>query len=158
MFGDHKEKIELLADKQDLAIMILSATRYAIPRHFTEAVTPFQELIIDNINFLPTCYVQQIIEEIECEQRIEENRKFFSNEKPDRLNPLRDYIKSSLTYIENNPDSKYNEFKELLSKTLEMSNNFCFESDYYTSSWCNTNYLNFFKEALKKELEQRNNQ
>lgn len=79
-----KDMFAIHGENPHLAWLILSAFRYSVGRHITEAMWGIEGVIVDNLHLLCDNFIQQMIDDIENEFRVYElqnqnNKRVYGN-------------------------------------------------------------------------------
>lgn len=143
---------------QNLQWLIVGSFRYAVNRHGTQCMWGIEDLIKDNINCLNDCFIQQFIEEIQDEQRLERlSREWEAEEKQDFWKRLRSHVKDYIWYLKEESGDAVNEMLKLLNDVLAKTEEIKVEKYNYKPwrSIQDTSYLNPLLEFLQQEYERR---
>ena len=143
---------------QELQWLIVGSFRYAVDRHGTQCMWGIEKVIKDNIDILNDGFIEQFIEAIQNEQRIERiSREYDQKEKNNFWYRLRAHLKDYISYLKDEPSAGAQEAYVLCNKLMELTEKVKIEKFKYTP-WRNiedTSYLNPLLEFLQKEYERR---
>lgn len=141
--------------------LIVSAFRYCVNRHPTQAMYGVGDVILDNLDVIHTEFIRQFIRDIEHEQYVTSLEHNW-NEKiaKDFFDRLKGHIKDYQRYLKDEKGEKQQELYKLLCEVMELIPQV--DMSYKWQDWKvgrvdDTTYLTPMLNRLKAELEKREN-
>ena len=148
-------------NNQNLQWLIVSAFRYSVNRHFTQAMWGIEDVIVNNLHVLDKVFIKQFIDDIYNEKRIEEiERDWKLRNEHDIFNNVKGHIDDTIRTIKDVNDvevqnlySKLIEVKELLGKVDQ--DKIADRRYIYKPMVASTDYLDRLLKILEQEYADR---
>jgi hypothetical protein len=102
--------------------LVVSAFRYCVTRHTTQAMYGVGDVILDNLDVLHTEFIRQFIRDIQNEQRITEiHQEYSKKEAIDFWYRLRTHIKDYQGYLADDKSEDCQQLLKLLGEVVAMT-------------------------------------
>lgn len=144
--------------KMNINWLIVSAFRYCVNRHTTQAMWGIENVILDNLDVLSTEFIKQFIRDIKSEQYSTEVQQNFNKlDSTDYFARLRGHIEDYQRDLKNEKGEKAQELYKTLCKVMELIPQV--DMSHKWPTWehrvDDTTYLTPMLNKLKAELEKR---
>lgn len=148
--------------KQNINWLIVSAFRYAVCRHTTQAMWGIENVILDNLDVLHTEFIKQFISDIKREQYATEvEQNFNKRDSTDYFARLKGHIEDYQRDLKGEKDEKAQELYKLLCEVMELIPQVDMSHKWDWELWRrvdDTSYLTPMLNKLKAELQKREEQ
>lgn len=145
--------------KQNINWLIVSAFRYAVCRHTTQAMWGIENVILDNLDVLHTEFIKQFIRDIEREQYATEvDNEYSRRESIDFFARLKNHIEDYQRDLKNEKGEKTQELYKLLCEVMELIPQVDMSHKWDLELWRrvdDTSYLTPMLQRLQVELQKR---
>nr|DAD89461.1 MAG TPA: hypothetical protein [Myoviridae sp. ctxpQ22] len=152
---------EIKGTERNLQWTILAAFRYCSNRHLTKSIHGVDTVILDNLHLIGTAFIQQMINDIEWEQRAQEiDEEEQQKEKDDFFYRLKAHVGDYMRYMQDMQDQKQNKDAQKLYSLLNDVMEACktVKVNRPTPWWRqveDTSYLTPLLNKLREEVERR---
>lgn len=138
--------------------LIVSAFRYCVNRHPTQAMYGVGDVILDNLDVVADVFIDQFIRDIEHEQEIEEiSRRYQHKEQFDFFYRLKVHVEDYQRYLKDERSEPAQKLYHLLNEVMDIIPKV--DMSHKTADWTrsveDTSYLTPMLNKLKEEREKR---
>lgn len=137
----------IVGTDRDLTLLMIYAFRYAVDKHEFQSMSKIENVLVRNIPLMGTFFVEQMISDIEFEQRLAGYR-----EQQTCLQGFINYVDSYEKWLRDKPEAV--KLHKMLVEVLECAKDTDIKNEYPKPKW-STDYMDSLKTKLKQETERR---